>query len=197
MTRRPGTESSKGLDRLFFPPPLPPPPPPSSPLTSLCALSRLLFLVPPLLLFSFLLSSFFSARASSFRRDLLIRSFALTFTSVFQRESSVIASLAVPLVLLGPEKASGDRVEWLFSFILLRLLYCLCVLFPPSPLLWPSLATSLLAPRFTFVIAVHRIAVHSHEKRHYCENFVSRLTSRWSCTAVMRSAAVRSSQRRW
>lgn len=101
MTRRPGTESSKGLDRLF---------PLSPPLTSPRALSRRpLLLVPLLLLSSFLLPSFFSARASSLRRDLLIRSFALTFTSVFQRESSVIASLAVPLVLLGPDREGIGR----------------------------------------------------------------------------------------
>lgn len=62
-----------------------------------------------LLLSSFLLSPFFSSRASSLRRDLLIRSFALTFTSVFQRESSVIASLAVPLVLLGPDRGGIGR----------------------------------------------------------------------------------------
>lgn len=43
------------------------------------------------------------------RRDLLIRSFALTFTSVFQRESPVIASLAVSLVLLGPDREGIGR----------------------------------------------------------------------------------------
>lgn len=42
------------------------------------------------------------------RRD-LIRSFALTFTSVFQRESPVIASLAVSLVLLGPDREGIGR----------------------------------------------------------------------------------------
>lgn len=106
MTRRPGTESSKGLvDRLSS----------CSPLTPRTLSRRSLLLVPLLLLLllpflsSLLLPPFFSARASSLRRDLLIRSFALTFTSVFQRESSVIASLAVPLVLLGPDRGAIGR----------------------------------------------------------------------------------------
>lgn len=75
---------------------------PTSPRTHL---HRLLFLspifLPPVLLRASLLVAA--------RRDLLIRSFALTFTSVFQRESPVIASLAVPPVLLGPDRGGIGR----------------------------------------------------------------------------------------
>lgn len=143
-----------------------------------------------------LLPLFFSARASSLRRDLLIRSFALTFTSVFQRESPVIASLAVSPVLLGPDRGgiSGDRSEWHLSLSLSVLHPSSSIAFPRVPPFFHRSSRRLLTSCFTFV-TVMRCKIRK-ARRYPRKNFESRLTS----SALYRDdafEAVRSRRRRW